>query len=58
MNTFYGEKNEELYVDEILRSYFPDYNYKGVFIDVGAFEPILISNSYHFEITGWEYIFV
>jgi FkbM family methyltransferase len=54
MNTFYGEKNEELYVDEILRSYFPDYNYKGVFIDVGAFEPILISNSYHFEITGWD----
>ena len=40
-------------VDQTIREYFPDYNYKGVFLDVGAFEPIRISNSYHFEKNGW-----
>ncbi len=40
-------------VDEILRDYFP-YPRKGVFFDVGAFEPIRISNSYHFEQNGWD----
>jgi FkbM family methyltransferase len=41
-------------VDQSIREYFPDYNYKGVFLDVGAFEPIRISNSYHFEKNGWD----
>jgi FkbM family methyltransferase len=58
MNHFYGEILENKHVDFILRSYFPDYSYKGVFLDVGAFEPIKISNSYHFEINGWDcYLF-
>jgi FkbM family methyltransferase len=52
--TFHGEKYENKYVDQILREYFPDYNYKGVFIDIGAFDPIEISNSYHFEKNGWD----
>ena len=39
--------------DEILRGYFPDYNYKGTIIEIGAFDPIIISNSYHFEKNGW-----
>jgi FkbM family methyltransferase len=51
---FHGEKLENQYVDKILRGYFPDYNYKGIFIDIGAFEPIRISNSYHFEKNGWD----
>lgn len=40
-------------VDEMLRDYFPNFDNRGVFFDVGAFEPILISNSYHFERNGW-----
>jgi FkbM family methyltransferase len=51
---FHGEVLENKHVDAILRNYFPDYSYKGVFIDVGAFEPIRISNSYHFEKNNWD----
>jgi FkbM family methyltransferase len=51
---FHGEFLNNINVDNILRNYFPDYDYKGVFIDVGAFEPIKISNSYHFEKNGWD----
>ena len=51
---FHGEILENQQVDSILRNYFPDYNYKGVFLDVGAFEPIRISNSYHFEKNNWD----
>ena len=50
---FHGEFLENKHVDAILREYFPDYSYKGVFLDVGAFEPIRISNSYHFEKNNW-----
>jgi FkbM family methyltransferase len=54
---FHGETdgygNQSL--DAILRNkYFPDYDYKGVFIEIGSFDPILISNSYHFEKNGWD----
>jgi len=51
---FHGEVLENISVDAILRSYFSDYSYKGVFLDVGAFEPIRISNSYHFEKNNWD----
>ena len=55
---FHGEVLENKHVDSILRNYFPDYSYIGVFLDVGAFEPIRISNSYHFEKNGWSvYLF-
>lgn len=50
---FHGEKFDNKCVDELIREYFPDYNYHGIFFDVGAFDPILISNSYHFEKNGW-----
>jgi len=40
-------------VDQVLREYFPDYSYHGTIIEVGAFHPIEISNSYHFEKNGW-----
>lgn len=42
-------------IDRIIRQYFPDPKYKGVFFDVGAFDPVLISNSYHFERNGWNF---
>jgi FkbM family methyltransferase len=45
-------------VDQTIREYFPDYDYKGVFFEVGAWEPISINNSYHFEKNGWDcYLF-
>lgn len=51
---FHGEIQGGMPVDSVLRDYFPDYSYKGVYFDVGAFDPIVISNSYHFERNGWE----
>jgi len=51
---FHGESIGGKHVDEILREYFPDPEYKGVFFDVGSYEPITINNSYHFEKNGWE----
>lgn len=57
-NLYHGEVQEGKHVDEVLREYFPDFIYKGVFFDVGAYEPVNISNSYHFEKNGWEtYLF-
>jgi FkbM family methyltransferase len=53
-SSFHGEIQNDKEVDKVLREYFPDYNYKGVFLDIGAFEPITISNSYHFEKNGWD----
>lgn len=50
---FHGEIQKGKHVDEILREYFPDYSVKGVFMDIGAYEPVNISNSYHFEMNGW-----
>jgi FkbM family methyltransferase len=46
--------NTNKHVDQIMREYYPNFNYNGVFFDVGAFEPIRISNSYHFEKNGWD----
>lgn len=51
---FFGEVQDGKHVDETLRSYFPDYSYQGIFFDVGAFEPIRISNSHHFHLNGWK----
>lgn len=51
---FFGEVQDGKHVDQVLREYFPDYTYKGVFFDVGAFEPITISNSHHFHLNGWK----
>jgi hypothetical protein len=52
--SFFGEIQCGKHVDQTLREYFPDYNYKGVFFDIGAYESINISNSYHFEQNGWD----
>lgn len=51
---FHGEFQQGKYVDQTIREYFPNYDYKGVFFDVGAYQPIKISNSYHFEKNGWD----
>jgi FkbM family methyltransferase len=51
---FHGENQNGTCVDQVLRMYFSDYSYKGVFFDVGAFHPITISNSFHFEKNGWK----
>jgi FkbM family methyltransferase len=54
-NQFHGDSDNNYQLDYILRNrYFPDYNYKGTFIEIGSFDPILISNSYHFEKNGWD----
>jgi FkbM family methyltransferase len=50
---YHGEIQQGKYVDEILASYFPA-GYKGTFFDIGAYEAINISNSYHFEMNGWK----
>jgi len=46
---FYGEFK----TDAVIRSYFPDYSYKGTFIEVGAARPDFISQSRHFKENGW-----
>ena len=52
-NNYHGEIQKGKHVDQVLREYFPEPNFKGVFLDIGAFDPVLISNSYHFEKNGW-----
>ena len=51
---FASDDNES--IDKHLRAFFPDYSYKGIFIDVGAFHSKWLSNSYHFEVNGWNVI--
>jgi FkbM family methyltransferase len=51
MNTnFYGQFNPP--VDKIIRDYFPDKK-TGNCIEVGAVDGISLSNTYHFELNGW-----
>jgi FkbM family methyltransferase len=45
-------------VDRELRRHFPDYDYKGVMVDVGAWEHERASNSWHFYNSGWTVISV
>jgi FkbM family methyltransferase len=55
-NSFHGEIQHGKHVDQTLREYFPDYSYKGTMLDIGAYEPINISNSYHFEKNGYNVV--
>ena len=50
---FHGEIQLGKHVDETIKDYFPN-TFTGVFFDVGAYEPVNISNSYHFEKNGWD----
>ncbi|MBN88644.1 hypothetical protein CMO95_03580 [Candidatus Woesearchaeota archaeon] len=54
-NKFYGEFETDKYIRE---NYFPDFSYKGTFVDVGAGPPEFISNSKHFRDSGWRTISV
>lgn len=55
MNNFYGEVIPSYpETDKTLREYFPDYNKIGVMVEIGAYHPIKLSNSYHFEQNGWD----
>jgi FkbM family methyltransferase len=46
---FYGQFGEDQYI-----SNFFDTNYKGLCIDVGAYDGVIGSNTYYFEKNGWE----
>lgn len=47
----------EFDTDKIIReTYFPDFNYKGVMIEVGGGTPQQISTSKHFKLNGWRAI--
>lgn len=50
---FHGEIQNGVAIDAVLASYFPS-GYRGIFFDVGAYEPVNISNSYHFEMNNWD----
>jgi FkbM family methyltransferase len=50
---YHGEVQQGIAVDAVLASYFPAH-YKGVFFDIGAYESISLSNSYHFEMNKWD----
>jgi FkbM family methyltransferase len=55
MDKYYGDYLTSVgkYLDEIIKEYFPA-NHNGIFFDIGAYDPIKISNSYHFELNGWD----
>jgi FkbM family methyltransferase len=52
-NIFYGQQGE----DQILWSLFPK-GYRGTYLDVGALDGKLFSNTYSFELAGWKGICV
>lgn len=55
---FHGH-GSEVWPDKVIRDrYFPDYDYRGIYLDVGAAGPVTMSNSYHFRMNGWEIIAV
>lgn len=50
---FYGEKG----IDEYIRNtFFPDYSYRGVYVEIGAAGPEFLSMSRHFLENGWRVI--
>jgi FkbM family methyltransferase len=51
INEFYGQFDPK--VDQIIRQYFPE-KQNGKCIEVGATDGIHFSNTYHFELNGWE----
>jgi FkbM family methyltransferase len=43
----------DLLLDEFIAGCF-DKDYKGVMLDIGAYDPVVSNNSYHFEMNGWD----
>jgi len=52
---YYAEFETDKYIRE---NFFPDFNYSGIFVEVGAGPPEFISNSKHFRDIGWRTICV
>ena len=52
---YYAELGIDRYIRE---NFFPDVNYRGIFVDVGAGPPTFINNAKHFRETGWRTISV
>jgi len=56
MNTnYYAELNTDKYIRE---TYFPDFSFKGIMVEVGAGPPEVLSMSKHFRDNGWRCICV
>lgn len=50
---------EEHLTDKLIReNYFPDYDYKGVIVEVGAATPTFLSFTKHFRDNGWRAIHI
>jgi len=54
-NCYYAEFETDKYIRE---TFFPDFSYKGVMVEVGAGPPTFISSSKHFRNSGWRTICV
>lgn len=48
-STYFSQYGE----DVVLRSYFPKSKRTGTFVDVGAYQPVSLSNTYYFYLKGW-----
>ncbi len=48
-STYFSQFGE----DVLIRSYFPKSKRDGVFVDVGAYQPVSLSNTYYFYLKGW-----
>jgi FkbM family methyltransferase len=55
MSNFYGEHDTDKIVRE---TYFPDYSYKGIIVEVGAATPEYLSTTKHFKENGWRAIHI
>jgi FkbM family methyltransferase len=54
-STFHGEFD----TDKVIReTFFPDYDYKGTMVEIGAGPPVFFSMSKHFRDSGWRCICV
>ena len=59
MYTSFHGTGSKTYPDKVIRErYFKDYNFKGVYLDVGSAGPIEMSNSCHFRHNGWRILSV
>jgi len=52
---YYAEYQTDKYIRE---TFFEDYSYKGIMVEVGAGPPTFISNSKHFRDSGWRTVSV
>ena len=55
INTYNAEFETDKYIRE---TFFPDFNYKGIMVEVGAGPPVFYSMSKHFRDCGWRAICV